>query len=69
MLIVILSTGITLYVMSLLYPHEDFWDWKRKEPRWPLKGWLNVVAIYFLSQLVLGFISSVLRYGGLPPTF
>jgi len=55
--------------MSLIYPHEDFWDWKRKEPRWPLKGWLNVVAIYFLSQLVLGFISSVLRYGGLPPTF
>ena len=29
-LIIILSIGMTFYIMSLIYPHEDFWDWKRK---------------------------------------
>ncbi len=48
MLTVILSMGMTFYFMSLIYPHEDFWDIKRKEPRWPLKGWLYFAAIHFL---------------------
>ena len=39
---------MTFYIMSLIDPHEDFWDWKRKEPRWPLKGWLYFIAIQFV---------------------
>ena len=60
MLIAILSMGITFYIMSLIYPHENFWDIKRKEPRWPLKGWLYVAAIHFLINSVLNiFVEAI----------
>jgi hypothetical protein len=59
-LIIILSIGMTFYIMSLIYPHEDFWDWKRKEPRWPLKGWLYFIASQFVISSVLNiFVEAI----------